>query len=218
MSHAAGNFVMDQIWAWREEGVGKLQFRLSLEFRRPGTPALSDERPPPRSVHLQVASPPPPRNGGASWEDGLELSDGTAFDAESWEPRRLAVSAVDGAKPLAEPPPDTLCFDEEIVVPAADGAGKGTIIALTVLGLNELAGDNHFLSVPYWREVDGERLDRVAVTYSVRRTLRLNGEIGKWIAISIDKFAPPKRKDADYIVVVGDEPPKQIFESSASSS
>jgi hypothetical protein len=213
MSHAAGDAVLDEIWAWRDNGAVKLQFRLGVGFLRADAEISSESRLPPRYFRIQVASPPPPRSDDTSWEEGLQIDDGTAdgapFVPDEWGPQRPSVFPLGGLSPLGLPEPDTLRFDQWIAVPAAN---RRSVFTFTVNGVNAPAGDNHFVSVAYPRPiVDGEPLDDVSVTYLTEQTIPLSGDVGRWIAISLDRFYPPGRSSADYIVVVSDDPPEKVL-------
>jgi len=214
MSHAAGDAVLDKISAWRENGAVRLQFRLGVGFRRADAGSPQSELPP-RYFRIQVASPPPRRSNGTDWEAGLRIDDGTTngvpFSTDAWEPDRRAVFPLGGLSALGLPEPETLQFDQWVAVPTAR---ERPVFIFTIRGVNEPAGDNHFVSVEYPRPIiDGAPRDDAGVTYFTERTISLDGAVGKWIAICLeDRFYPPGRSSADYIVAVDDVAPKEIFE------
>ena len=216
MSHAVGNAVMDRLAAWRGNDGFNLRFRLGVEFRRPGSALLPKSRLPVRYFRIQVASPPPGRVDGTEWPEGLRMDDlvgsanGVTFDATTWAAqRRPAVFPLGGLAPLGLPEPDTLVFDQWIAVPPEADENAGTDFELTIRGVRWPGASNHFVSVDYPRPViDGALLDKTGVTYSIERTVPLGNQVGDWIAISLDRFAPPERASADYIVAVDDQPPE----------
>ena len=184
-------------------GSERLTFRLGVAFRDPLRPP-----PPPgsllpaRYVQVQVASPPPPRVDGTSWDDGLRLSDGRPFDP-SRPPADGRVVPVTGIAPLGRPDPRTIVFDRWLVLPAVSPTR-----ALTRTFAFDTADPTEtplsFLSVFY----PGLAADTVAgVSYYTDGELVFDRPLdtavdGMYFAVSLGCFFPPERPSADYIVRV----------------
>jgi hypothetical protein len=205
MSHASSDAVMDPVRACPHS----LQFRLGIQFRIPNRapPSLASLLPA-RYLRIQVASPPPNRVDGSSWQSGLRVHDhtenGRKFDASDPTWRQAEVFPLEGISPLDQPAPETLVLDQWLAVRSVPPtAAIPTTFTLTVPSLRSVGMTNHFLSVPYPAPVvDGKELKVAGVTYFCEEVLSLTGEAKDWIAVSFDRFWPPERASADYIVAV----------------
>jgi hypothetical protein len=213
MSHASSDGVMQPVRACRH----LIQFRFGLEFRVPRRARASSRAPlPARYVRIQAAWPPPRRIDRSDWQDGLVLEGGRPFEAADKAWRNSGVLPVEGIAPLDQPPPASVVLDRWLRVPMVPPAAAATeTFTLTLPGRKgSREKTNHFLSVPYPPpEVDGRMLAVAGVTYSCREapfwTRILNDQDHKdaeqdYVAVSFDRFWPPERASADYIVVIED--------------
>lgn len=211
MSHASSDGVMEPVRACPH----LIQFRFGLEFRVPnrarassGSPLLA------RYVRIQAAWPPPRRVDRSDWRDGLVLEGGRRFEAGNKGWRSSGVLPLEGIAPLDQPPPATVVLDLWLRVPRVPPAEAATeTFTLTLPGRKgSVEKANHFLSVPYPPPVvDGRMLAVAGVTYACRGELRWTRDLvdqggkdaGKdYVAVSFDRFWPPERASADYIVVI----------------
>jgi hypothetical protein len=179
----------------------RLAFRLGLQFRDPLRPAPPQgSLLPARYVRIQVASPPPRRVDDTEWEQGLRVSSGAPFDPRN-PPADGKVSPLHGIAPLGQPSPRTIVLDRWLAVPAVP-----PIRALTrtfTLGPPDPGSQPvSFLSVPYPAPgIDGIPLQVAGVTYYCEYELDFDHRAEEdWIAVSLDRFFPPERGSADYIV------------------
>ena len=152
----------------------------------------SDNPPPALFRRVQVAWPPPERQG-EPWQAGLRTSSGP-FDPDNPPAQLSEVWAQDGAVALDEPNPDSIVLDWFFSVPR-------TRQTMSFPGPDQ---DFTVLSVPYWK---GQQTANVE--YFVTRRLAFPEELsdeqrGKWIAISFDAFWPPERDSADVIARLGE--------------
>lgn len=205
MSHPSSDAVMDPVRACRHS----LQFRLGVQFRLPDrAPPSLESLLPARYLRIQVASPPPRRIDGSRWQDGLRVHDdtenGREFDASDPTWKQSGVFPLEGIAPLDQPPPETLVLDQWLAVRAVPPTAALTnTFTLMASSLPSVGTTNHFLSVPYPAPVvDGKQLEVAGVTYYCQEVLPLTRGAKDWIAVSFDRFWPPERASADYIIAV----------------
>jgi hypothetical protein len=170
---------------------GLCRHSLRFVFRAPiGLPyaaaRLPQQNPPPALFRrVQVAAPPPGRDG-APWETGL-LVGNQAYrpDGESTP----TVEAQEGAVALDQPDPDSIVLDWWFRVPR--------LAEPTEMTLPGDGGPFCFLSVPYWHP---EPNRPVKIDYVAEKRLTFtSAPRGEWVAISFDAFWPPERDSADLI-------------------
>jgi hypothetical protein len=153
-----------------------------------------DNPPPALFRRVQVAAPPP-RRDGTDWETGLFVG------REPFRPSRASqpwpeVQAEEGAAALGPPDPGSIVLDWWFSVPRVRET-------MTFPGKDQVFC---FLSVPYWNpvRVPGETVT-THVDYFATHRLKFRKEpLGDWIAISFDAFWPPERDSADVIAHLGD--------------
>jgi hypothetical protein len=151
-----------------------------------------DNPPPALFRRVQVAWPPPQRQG-QPWQTGLRTASGP-FDPDDPPEQLRDVWAQEGALALGRPEPDSIVLDWYFSVPR-------TRQTMTFPGADQ---DSTVLSVPYWNGPDTAHVE-----YFVTRRLEFPEELsdekrGKWIAISFDAFWPPERDSADLIARLGE--------------
>jgi hypothetical protein len=148
----------------------------------------SDNPPPALFRRVQVAWPPPERQGDP-WQTGLRTPAGP-FDPDNPPARLGDVWAQDGAVALDRPEPASIVLDWFFSVPR-------TRQTMSFPGHDQ---DFTVVSVPYWKGPQ-----TVDVEYFVTRRLTFMKEPeGEWIAISFDAFWPPERDSADVIARLGE--------------
>jgi hypothetical protein len=146
-----------------------------------------DNPPPALFRRVQVAWPPPERQG-EPWQTGLRTASGS-FDPDNPPELLRDVWAQEGAVPLDGPSPESIVLDWWFSVPRM----KQT---MTFPGVDR---DFTVLSVPYWNELTTAQVD-----YFATHRLDFKKELdGGWIAISFDAFWPPERDSADVIARLG---------------
>jgi hypothetical protein len=198
-----------------------LQFQLGIEFRFPDRPPPPpDSLLPARYLRIQVASPPPDRVDGSPWYKGLRVYDDDGSDREfdphaAW--KQSSVFPLEGISPFGQPPPETIVFDQWVRVPAVPPTAALTTAFTLIAPDKPDVPSNHFLSIPYPRPtIDGVELKVSGVNYHTEGVLDFTSDVGAWIAVSFDRFWPPERASADYVVavpsdnVVAVEPPHRI--------
>jgi hypothetical protein len=152
---------------------------------------LSRNNPPPALFRrVQVASPPPGRQG-AHWKTGLETDSGP-FDPDTFTGPLSEVRAREDAISLDPPEPETIVLDWWFSVPQVRQT-------MTFPGSD---GDLGFLSVPYWNPVppSGETVTKRVEYFATHRLAwAKNAPESTWIAVSFDAFWPPERDSADLI-------------------
>jgi hypothetical protein len=183
----------------------RLRFRLGVQFRDLVWPAPPQgSLLPARYVRIQVASPPPRRVDGSEWEEGLRLSSGAAFDPRN-PPADGRVSPLHGIAPLGQPRPKTIVLDRLLAVPAVPPT-QALTRTFTLAPPDPKSQPISFLSVPYPApSIDGTPLRVAGVTYYAEDELAFDRPVdrpvdGDWIAVSLDRFFPPERDSADYII------------------
>jgi hypothetical protein len=210
VSHASSDGVMDVVRACPD----RIQFRFGLEFRIPNRPRAAAASPlPARYLRIQAAWPPPRRVDGSSWQDGLFVDGGRPFRAADMGWRDAGVFPLEGNPPLDQPRPDTVILDRWLAVPEVPptAAATAAIFDLTLPG--QRGKTNHFLSVPYAPPtVNGQDVAVTGVTYFCRKALPWTRPLNQrnkdpernYVAVSFDRFWPPERASADYIIVIED--------------
>jgi hypothetical protein len=193
---------------------GHLTFRLGVQFRDPLQPAPAPESLlPARYVRLQVASPPPGRVDGTAWDDGLVVTGGGPFKRADQPPKDGRVDPLGGIAPLGQPDPKTIVFDRWFAVPAVPPT-RALTRTFAMGTANPAIRPLSFLSVPYPDpRINGKRLAVAGVDYYSETKIEFDREVdsadGDWIvAVSLDRFFPPERASADYIVRVF--PPREL--------
>jgi hypothetical protein len=184
---------------------GRIAFLLGVQFRDPRR-ARPNSLLTARYVRVQVASPPPSRVDGTAWAKGLVVRGDGPFDPDN-PPAHAPVLPVDGIAPLGQPDPETIVLDRWLAVPATPT--KAPPQTFTMTAPDPKAGEPmSFLSVRYPDpRPEGVPLAEAAVDYHNEVDIDLDREIniavhGVWIAVSLDRFFPPERASADYIVRV----------------
>jgi hypothetical protein len=165
-----------------------------------------------------VASPPPRRVDGTLWKEGLVDSDGTPFDPGR-PPADKDVVPLGGIAPLGRPDPGTIVLDRWLAVPAVPPTRALT--RTFAMGTADTAiRPLSFLSVPYPDpSIDGTRLDVAGVAYYCEDKIKFDRPVdGEWIAVSLDRFFPPERASADYIVRVQPDPDPVVERGIASTA
>jgi hypothetical protein len=203
MGHPGGDVVLDPVRAFPR----RLQYQLGIEFRFPDRPpSPPDSLLPARYFRIQVASPPPNRVDGSRWFEGLRVYDDDGGDREfnpnaPWKPS--CVFPLEGISPFGQPPPKTIVFDQWVGVPAVPPTEALTTAFTLIVPDKPDVPSNHFLSIPYPRPtIDGVGLTVTGVNYQTEGVLDFTHDVGRWIAVSFDRFWPPERASADYIVAV----------------
>jgi hypothetical protein len=174
-----------------------LGFRLGVQLRDPLRPEpLQGSLLPVRFVRIQVASPPPRRVDGTEWEEGLRMSTGDPFEPRN-PPADGMVSPLQGIAPLGQPRPATIVLDRWLAVPAVPPT-RALTRTFTLAPPDPKFQPISCLSVRY---LDGTPLGVAGVTYYCEGELTFDRPAdGDWIAVSLDRFFPPERGSADYIV------------------
>jgi hypothetical protein len=173
-----------------------LHFSFGTPVGYPYAAAQPDHDHPPQVLfrRVQVASPPPGRDGEA-WHVGLE-SDKRPFNPKTFTGPLSLVRPQEGAISLDLPDPENILLDWWFSVPRDRQV-------MTFPGPDR---DLCVSSVPYWSPASsGETVTRT-VDYFVTHRLKWTTppEKGSWIAISFDAFCPPERDSADLIARIGD--------------
>jgi hypothetical protein len=213
MSQGSGDAVLDPVLACPHS----LTFRLGVEFGLPNrTPPPLESLLPARYFRLQVASPPPDRIDGSSWKTGLRVFDESAngrdfrdFEENDSYWKEKGVFALGGISSLDQPLPEKLVLDTWLAVPAVHPS-EALTRAFDLTAPDKPTGEpiNHFLSARYPQPiVEGRRLGLASVSYYWEGELPLTGDVGNFIAVSLDAFQPPDRFSVDYIVAVDQECP-----------
>jgi hypothetical protein len=203
--HPGGDVVLDPVQAFPR----RLQYQLGIEFRIPDRPPTSpDLLLPARYLRIQVASPPPRRVDDSRWFEGLRVYDDDGGDRE-FDPdapwKQSTVLPLEGISPFGQPPPGTIVCDQWVGVPAVPPTEALTTAFTLIAPDKPDVPSNHFLSVPYPRPtIDGVELEVAGVNYYTEGVLDFPQpqKVGAWIAVSFDRFWPPERASADYIVAV----------------
>jgi hypothetical protein len=204
-SQASSDAVLEPVQAYR----GSLRFRLGITFRRPLQTGAAPDPLPARYLRIQVASPPPRRIDGTDWSAGLRVDDGSEngspFDPEKPLPAGARVFPLEGLAPFGQPAPESIVLDRWLAVPAVPRTSALTrTFELADPGPGGAGPTNSFLSVRYpVPSLGGEKLDMAGVAYYCQDELDFDRQAEHpWLAISLDRFWPPERASADYIVAV----------------
>ena len=175
------------------EILGACRHSLRFAFGAPvGYPyaaaRVAQDNPPPALFRrVQVAEPPPDREG-QPWQRGLWINN-EPFDPDDPPEQLREVRPQEGAIALDRPKPENIVLDWWFSVPRR----KQT---MTFPGADR---DFTVLSVPYWNDLTTARVDYFA-THRLDFTREPEGD---WIAISFDAFWPPERDSADVIALLG---------------
>lgn len=189
----------------------QLTVRLGVQFRQPLLPA-----PPPNSllraryIRIQVASPPPKRTDGTAWDAGLVVNGGALFDRDR-PPADGQVFPLGGIAPLSQPEPETIVLDRWVAVPVVPPTQALT--RTVAFGSNDPTTTPLSFSSSFYPEfrIDGTVVAVAGITYYTQGDLVFDRSLdiakdGHWIAVSLERFFPPERASADYIVRVRSDP------------
>ncbi|WP_285552956.1 hypothetical protein [Actinoplanes regularis] len=175
--------------------VHSIRFTFTAQIDYPYASArLADDNPPESLFRrVQVASPPPSRNG-RPWQTGLIL-DRKPFDPAGPLDRLSDVEVPTGLDGLGTPDPDAIILDLWLDVPKApakvDFPGSDV--------------GRYILSVPYWQPVRGPG-ETVSMDVAYSATLRVlwtKAPTSRWVAVSFDAFWPVERDSADVLIPLG---------------
>ena len=179
-----------------------IRFRLGLQWRDPSS---SEKTLVARYLRISAASRPPRRVGGADWQDGIRVGDGTGngqpFQAGDSSWKRLGAFPVEGTPSLDQPEPGTVVLDRWVAVPAVPGEHAAATAFTFTARPNPMA----FLSVPYPQPpIGASGVTEVPVRYAGAYDLRWSRPLapGAFVAVSLDRFWPPERDSADYLAQV----------------
>ncbi|MCO8274953.1 hypothetical protein M1L60_30665 [Actinoplanes sp. TRM 88003] len=176
--------------------VHSLRFAFGAPLGYPYARPLADEGGTPESLfrRIQVASPPPTRDG-EPWPTGMTLAK-QPFDPETGAGKLADVSCADGIPSLDAPDPGTVVLDEWFRVPRQEGQF-------------DFPGDDqgrYMLSINYWSPIpDGAAsATKTVAYYNDDLTMKWSRPVtvGQWVAISFDAFFPLERDSADLILQI----------------
>jgi hypothetical protein len=166
-----------------------LRFAFGTPIRYPyaAAPFPRDNPPPALFRRVQVAWPPPDRDGHP-WRTGLWTDKGP-FDPDNPPGQLRDVRPKEGAIALDTPKPDTIVLDSWFSVPRLRQT-------MSLAGADQ---DIAVLSVPYWPGPETAHVEYFA-THRLKFPTELTDTArGTWVAISFDGFWPPERDSADLI-------------------
>jgi hypothetical protein len=166
-----------------------LRFAFGAPVGYPYAAALfpRDNPPPALFRRVQVAWPPPGRDGHP-WQTGLWTGSGP-FDPDDPPEHLRDVRPQEGAIALDLPKSDSIVLDSWFSVPRIRQT-------MSLAGADQ---DVAVLSVPYWPGPETAHVDYFATHRMKFRTELTDTWCGEWIAISFDAFWPPERDSADLI-------------------
>jgi hypothetical protein len=171
----------------------RFAFGAPLGYPYAAAKPAADDPPPVLFRRVQVASPPPSRNG-ALWRTDLRCGN-QPFDPDNAPDALSKVWPREGAVSLDVPKPESIVLDWWFSVPRARET-------MTFPGPDR---DRFFLSVPYWSPAQaGETVTKEVEYFAVHRLHWARPPEQKWIAISFDAFWPPERDSAELITRLGD--------------
>ena len=185
-------------------GPNHLTFRFGLQWREPVRSARPpDGLLPARYIRIQAASPPPERVDGTQWDDGLVVPGGGRFSRTSPSPTDAKVDPLDGVAPLGQPDPTTIVLDRWLAVPALPSS-RALTRTFEIGTADPTIRPLSFLSAPYPdASIDGKRLAVVGVDYYYEGRIKFDRPAqDEWIAVSLERFFPPERASAEFIVRV----------------
>ena len=188
-------------------GRSHLRLRFGLLWREPLLPAPPpDSLLPARYLRIQAASPPPGRVDGTPWDNGLVVTGGAPFDRTA-PPADLKVEPLDGVAPLGQPEPRTIVLDRYLTVPAVPPA-RALTRTFEIGTADRSIRPLTFLSAPYPdASIDGKRLAVAGVDYYYEGTIEFDHPAeDEWIAFSVERFYPPERASAEFIVRAQSKP------------
>jgi len=167
----------------------RFAFGAPIDYPYAAARLTRDNPPPVLFRRVQVASPPPERDG-APWETGL-LTGRTQFDPNSPPKRLRKVRAQEGAVALDLPDPESIVLDWWFSVPRVGQT-------MTFPGSDR---DRCFLSVQYWspNRWSGDTVTQRVEYFATHRLSWARQPDADWVAISFDGFWPPERDSADLI-------------------
>jgi len=176
--------------------IHSLRFAVGAPVGYPDAPApFATENPPPALFRrVQVASPPPGREG-KPWWTGMTL-DGKPFEPDGWFDRLADVQHDDGIPSLDAADPDTVVLDRGISMPRRrhtmyfPGPDRG----------------RYLCSIFYWTGIPPNADEGHAVVdyYDEYRMEWDRTPTDRWVAVSLDAFRPPERDSGDLIIPLGD--------------
>ncbi|GIF04950.1 hypothetical protein [Actinoplanes siamensis] len=176
--------------------VHSLRFAFATPLDYPYAVAgISTTKPPPALFRrVQVASPPPLRDG-EPWQMGLTLDDKPFLPGVPSD-RLAEVRVEEGVPALDLPDPSSIVLDRWFDIPrqratiAFPGPDSG----------------QYLLSVQYWNPVpaDGQTVTRDVDYHGTYRLDFDRRPAGDWIAVSFDAFWPPERDSADILIPLGE--------------
>jgi hypothetical protein len=195
--------------------LDKLTCRLGVQFRDPLLPPPSlDSLLPARYVRVQVASPPPPRVDKTRWDEGLQDGGGRPF-SPGRPPTDGVVNPLKGIAPLTQPDPSTIVLDRWLALPAVS-LTRALTRTFAFGSANPALTPLSFLSTFYPQlSINGTPITVAGVTYYAEKELVFDRPVdvdndGEWVAVSLERFFPPERPSADYIVNVGGNHTKPV--------
>jgi hypothetical protein len=203
MSHAVSDAILKPLAICH----CRIRFSLGVQFRLVDKP-LKD---PLEARYLRMqAAPPSKRVDGTEWPCGLKVTaagGGPDLDFDPDDPgwKHRDVYPLEGISHLGLPEPETLVVDQWLtVLPVPEGEKGRSRIALG----NVPDEVPHFVSVAYPPPGMGNQApDEVGFYYFLSDgVVRFTREAGDWLAVSLDRFWPPERSSADYILPVSDCP------------
>ena len=157
---------------------------------------IATTNPPPALYRrVQVACPPPDRDG-EPWQTGMILDD-KPFQPNALSDRLAEVRLDETISSLDLPDPERIVLDRWFSIPRRTGT-------MAFPGPDQ---GRCLLSVHYWNPaVDADEPTTTKVDYYGVETLKFDHTlpVGAWIAVSIDNFWPPERDSADLLVPLRD--------------
>jgi hypothetical protein len=172
--------------------VHALRFTVGTPLGYPYAAAgIATTNPPPALFRrVQVASPPPARDGEA-WSVGMILDD-KPFEPDALSERLAEVRLEEGVASLDVPDPEKIVLDRWFSVPRQTGT-------MTFPGADF---GRYLLSVHYWNPAvaGGESVTKQVEYYGTYRMEFDRRPADEWIALSIDNFWPAERDSADLII------------------
>jgi hypothetical protein len=203
MSHAVSDAIMQPLAICH----CRIRFNLGVQFRLVDKPLKE----PLGARYLRMqAAPPDRRVDRTAWPSGLKVKaedDGPDLDFNPGDPgwEHRDVYPLEGISPLGLPEPETLVVDRWVTVPPVPDNVK----IQPVIALGNVADEApHFVSVAYPPPGLGNQqlVDVGFYYYLSEKVVRFNREARDWLAVSFDRFWPPERSSADYILPVDDCP------------
>ncbi len=175
--------------------VHSIRFVFAAQIDYPYALARLAEDNPPESLfrRVQVASPPPSRNG-KPWQSGLTLG-AVPFDPSGSLDHLNDVRFVTGIDNLDAPESDAIVLDQWFEIPAAPKK----------VAFSYDEARPYLLSFPYWQPVSRPG-DTATMDVAYSTTHRVNWTktpTSRWVAVSFDAFWPAERDSAEVLVPLG---------------